>query len=643
MQIKILDQHIANQIAAGEVVSRPSSVVKELLENSLDAGATQINIEILQGGIKLIKVRDNGCGIAKEDMALALCRHATSKIRTLDDLDRIATLGFRGEALASISSVARLSLISRNANATAGWKIVAEGNLPEAHLAPAPHPQGTTVEVADLFFNTPARRKFLRTEQTEFNHIAEVVRRIALSRFDVAFYLRHNNKEVLALNVATSLPEKEARVAAIFGDEFLQHAFAITTAASGLRLSGWISEPTFSRSQSDMQFFYINGRIIRDKFLGHAIKQAYHDVMYHDRQPLLILYLEIDPELVDVNVHPTKNEVRFRESRLVHDFIVRSLREVLASGRGGVLQPAFASLGAEPVTTEMLANNTLVHVHSQSISSCDNMQTNVNSDTNAVINERQGKFATMSQYERQRLSQGYVKPFAKPINIEAPAAVYADMLQFANIEQEQLALDNVVTEVPLQQPLGVALGQILGAFILAANHKGLVIVDMHAAHERINYEKLKQGFFTNNILQQTLLLPVNLNLTTPEINFATEHLEVMLRFGFELKITGPNSLAIYSVPVLLQDGAINQMVTDLIADLMVAGVTSNWEALANSVLVRLACHKSVRVNRILSLTEMNALLREMEQTERVDQCGHGRPTWVQLTQSDLDKLFLRGR
>lgn len=610
MRIKILEQHLANQIAAGEVVSRPSSVVKELLENSLDAGATQIDIEIQQGGIKLIKIRDNGVGIHKDDLVLALCRHATSKIKDIEDLNHLTSLGFRGEALASISSVSRLTLISRSTGATAGWKINVAGKVDEVQLIPAPHPQGTTVEVADLFFNTPARRKFLRTEITEFNHILEVVRRIALSHFTVEFTLRHNNKNILILKPAITAKEKEARVAEIFGKEFLQHSYAITTEASGLKLSGWISEPTYSRSQTDLQYFYINGRIVRDKFLGHAVKHAYHDVMYHERQPLLILFLEIDPELVDVNVHPTKNEVRFRESRLVHDFISRSLREVLAGGKAGAIA------ASHPINLPAAKFS------------------------NAVATQAEN---STDEYAKNTAAKKYFAEFSNSLNIAAATPVYEKMLDFVYPEPQQL---EITTERKLSeeiQPLGVALGQILGTYILAENAQGLVIVDMHAAHERINFEKLKAGYFSNSLLKQTLLLPVNLQTTSAQIAFVENNLAVFSRLGFELLVTGPESLDIQTVPVLLQDADAKELVQDLLADLLVTGNYINWEKLTNSVFATLACHHSVRANRKLSLTEMNALLREMEQTERVDQCGHGRPTWVQLKQTDLDKLFLRGR
>lgn len=603
MRIKILDQHLANQIAAGEVVARPSSVVKELLENSLDAGSTHIEIDILQGGIKLIKVRDDGCGIDKEDLELALSRHATSKIHSIEDLDHIQSLGFRGEALASISSVSRLSLISRAKGAIAAWKITAEGEHLAAKALPAPHPQGTTVEVRDLFFNTPARRKFLRTEQTEFNHILDLVHKIALSRFDVGFTLRHNAKSILHFLPATNLKEQETRVAAIFGKEFLAHALNIKTQSSGLMMHGWLATPTFSRSQADQQYFYINGRIVRDKFLMHAVKQAYQDVMYHERQPVLILYLDIDPALVDVNVHPTKNEVRFREGRLVHDFVYKSLHEALAAGTMGVV---------------------------------------VRSD-NATLP------STSPANSYSWLSKLNVPKAA--INPEASAA-YGKMLGFAKQDYAELnafANNQESSSINISEQLGTALAQIFGTYILAQNAYGLVIVDMHAAHERINYEKLKHDYFAGSILQQTLLVPVVVNLTIAQVALAEKNMDFFSRLGFTLTISGPESVNITSVPVLLQDADISLLVSDIIAELCasnslgLARSMSTWEKLSNEVLVTLACHSSVRANRVLSLAEMNSLLREMEQTERIDQCGHGRPTWIQLSMDDLDKLFLRGR
>jgi DNA mismatch repair protein MutL len=585
--IKVLDSQLVNQIAAGEVIERPSSVVKELIENALDAGATSIHVDIEQGGSKLIRIRDNGCGIRKQDLLLALSSHATSKISLFEDLDSLTTLGFRGEALASISSVARLNLTSKTQDSGAAWKVSVAGTINGATLAPAPHPQGTTVEVRDLFFNTPVRKKFLRTAATEFSHIEEIFRQIALSRPDVQLTLTHNGKEILFLKTAQTLREIEARVAAIFGDEFLKHSLTIETKAVGLDLTGWVSEPTFSRSQADLQYYYVNGRIVRDKYISHAVKQAYQDVIFHGRHPVILIYLAIDPAQVDVNVHPAKSEVRFRESRLVHDFIYQSLHNVLAGGKLKVAAPS-TSYG-----NYVERKQDFIEIQAQ-----------------------QEKFVTAPQLESQN--------------------VYASMVSL------QPSSEEIITQVT-SLPLGSALTQLHDTFIVAKNDDGLILVDMHAAHERVNYEKLKNSFYSSAIEQQILLLPIDVRLHAAAIAFLEHNDQMLQRFGFDYVITGPETIAIHAVPSLLQHAPIAQMVGDIIADFMTEASTASWEEALNSILVTMACHGSVRANRQLSIPEMNALLREMEATERSSQCGHGRPTWIKITFEELNKMFMRGR
>lgn len=593
MNIKILDSHLVNQIAAGEVIERPSSVVKELLENSLDAGATEINIEIESGGSKLIRIRDDGCGIIKDDLVLALRPHATSKIQVLDDLEHIDSLGFRGEALASICSVARFKLISRSADAACGWQIAGEGTSQFSQLQPGSHPVGTTVEVYDLFFNVPARRKFLRTQQTELNHILEIINRLALSRFDVGFLLKHDGKVILQLNPATAQKEKTARVGKIVGSEFVKNALAIDAGLTGLHLTGWISQPTHTRSQADLQYFYINRRVVRDKILSHAIRQAYQDVIYQQRYPVAVLYLNVDPELVDVNVHPTKAEVRFRESRLIHDFVAKSIKEALAVGK-----------------------------RSTDITVTDTVSTHYHPPIKHDFIATQQDFTT--RFKQQLL----------PLVAAEENVVY---------EKVTVPSEVPIAQKALSMPLGFALAQLFNIYILAQNEAGLILVDSHAAHERINYEKLKKAYDTAVISAQTMLLPITIILNQTEINCLETNLEILQKLGFDVTRSGPEKILVRTVPALLQEADIEQLIRDVIADLLTHESCDSVVKSINKILATMACYGSVRANRRLSIEEMNALLRELETTEHSDQCGHGRPTWIQLSMSDLDKLFLRGR
>ena len=601
-RINRLSPRLANQIAAGEVVERPASVLKELLENSLDAGARRVDIEVEQGGKKLLRVRDDGGGIHKDDLALALSRHATSKISRPEDLAAIASLGFRGEALASIGSVSRLELSSRAAEADSetGWTVRAEGQQMETSLAPCQHGVGATVEVRDLFFNTPARKKFLKTERTEFGRIDEVLKRLALSRFDVQFNLRHNQRTVHELRPALDELDQRRRIGLVCGPAFLENSVEVDQRAAGLRLWGWISLPAFSRSQADLQYFYVNGRIVRDKIVSHAIRQAYQDVLYHGRHPAYVLFLELDAAAVDVNVHPTKHEVRFRDSRLVHDFLFRSLHRELAD-----VKPEAQVTDQVPPATSREASE-------------------------------RGSFETWSETRAQTASQT-----ALPLRDAAPVREPGGEYRFAAQTPEQYAkLFGGGEELP---PLGYALAQLHGVYILAQNRDGLIVVDMHAAHERITYERMKQALDGESLRRQNLLVPLSLAVSEAEADCAEAHREGLLALGLELERVAAESVVVRQVPALLKDGDIERLVRDVLSDLLEFGSSDRLENRRNELLSTMACHGSVRANRRLGIDEMNALLRDMEATERSGQCNHGRPTWVWQSMDELDKLFLRGR
>ncbi len=584
MSIRKLPAQLVNQIAAGEVVERPASVLKELLENSLDAGARKIEIEVDAGGLKLCRVRDDGSGIPKDELEIALDRHATSKISSLEDLDRVATLGFRGEALPSIASVSRLALTSRVEGVDSGWRVRVEGGRPEAGQ-PAPHARGTTVEVRDLFYNTPARRKFMKTERTEFGHLDKVARRIALSRFDVAFRLVHNQRAVMDLRAAADQSAMDRRVREVCGGEFVDQSLFVDHQASGMRLWGWLGLPTFSRSQADLQYFYLNGRMVRDKVVSHAIRSAYADVLYHGRQPAYVLYLEMDPGGVDVNAHPTKHEVRFRDSRAVHGFLSSTVDRAIAETRPREGGAGSARLAAPLPTAPEAQQSMGFHV------------------------AERGALAAFAE-------------FARP----APGVP-----------------DAVPDPDAGDWPLGTALSQLHGVYILAQNRQGLVLVDMHAAHERIVYERLKQAMGEGAVRAQPLLVPVTLRTSRAEADLAEAHERDLGRLGFEIRRTGPESLSIRKAPAILADADVETLVRDVLSDFASHGQTRRVEETVNGLLSTMACHGSVRANRRLTIPEMNALLRDMEQTERSDQCNHGRPTWTQLRLDELDRLFLRGR
>ena len=615
-QIKRLSPRLANQIAAGEVVERPASVIKELVENSMDAGASRIDIDIEAGGVKLMRVRDNGVGIEQEDMPLALSRHATSKIIELDDLENVRTLGFRGEALASISSVSRLTIMSNTEEQGAGWKAQTEGRDMGVEVSPTPHLRGTSVEVRDLFFNTPARRKFLRTEKTEFNHLEEVVKRQSLSRFDVGFYLNHNGRAIHALKPCASQLERERRVASVCGPAFMQNALHIDTEAAGLKLWGWVALPTFSRSQSDLQHFFVNGRVIRDKLVTHAVRQAYRDVLFHGRHPAFVLYLEVNPSIVDVNVHPTKHEVRFRDGRTVHDFLFRSLHRLLAEVRPeDQLAPA-------------------------SINSAEGQQGGIA----AGEFQQQQTIAWRADTTPQR-------PGQSPASFREQAAGYSALYgrgeNVGSHGRSAGALGSGATMAPQEDgevpPLGYAIAQLKGIYILAEGEHGLVLVDMHAAHERITYERMKTARQGVGIQSQPLLVPESMAVSQREADCAEESSNVFHDLGVGIERAGPESLVVREIPVILQDSNVEQLVRDVLSDLIEHGSSDRIEAHIDEILSTMACHGSVRANRRLTIPEMNALLRDMEETERSGQCNHGRPTWTQLSLDELDRLFMRGQ
>jgi DNA mismatch repair protein MutL len=621
-QIQALPDHLISQIAAGEVVERPSAVVKELLENALDAGASQITIRLDEGGVKRIAINDNGRGIEKEQLPLALARHATSKITSLADLESVATLGFRGEALASIASVAQLSLTSRTATASHAWEIR------EGVIHPASGAVGTTVDVQDLYYNTPARRKFLKSEQTEFSHCSEVVRRIALARPDVAFSLTHNGKASEHWNVS----EFAKRSAQILGNNFAQARLALDENAGPLRLHGFIGLPTAAKGRADAQFFYVNGRFVRDKVLTHAVRAAYQDVLHGDRYPAYVLALDLDPTLVDVNVHPSKIEVRFRDSRAVHQMVFHAVHNSLAqtSATGANLTNAGAA-------ADFPADSPL---HAQG-----------GPNRSAAVPE-QSRQQAWSQGSQGTFNDYFVEQNRNPYSFPPPASE-STTAPAASASSTTGNFSNTVGTAPLRPaqnsdfPLGFALAQLHGIYILAQNTQGLVLVDMHAAHERILYEQLKTALdqqAAGQALQiQQLLIPITFHADGAEVDCATENQSLLQALGFEVAILSPVTLGVRAIPMLLNSADPQTLVRDVLRDIREFGASRLLIERRNELLGTLACHTAVRANRILSTPEMNALLRQMESTERSDQCNHGRPTWVQVAINDLDKLFLRGQ
>ena len=581
MPIHQLPELLINQIAAGEVVERPSSVVKELLE---------------QGGKRLVRVVDDGDGIAKEELVLALSRHATSKISSLDELQAVESMGFRGEALPSMASVTRLIMTSRTGDAEHAWQVKAANGEIEAAV-PAAGATGTMVELHDLFYNVPARRKFMRTDRTEFSHVDELLKRFALSRPDVGFQLQHNNRIVRRFPPVQTEKEMSGRLAAVLGSEFVDHALEINEQRGSFALHGWVAEPRYNRSQADRQFFFVNGRMVKDRLVAHAIRQAYRDVLFHGRHPAFVLFLEIPFSAVDVNVHPQKHEVRFRDSRAVHNFIFATLNHRLAS----------AGVGAGA-----LRPGTEIHQPGNAMSMRD-------------WAEHQPAMPISVSDQIQSYAQLVSSPLAG-IGVTAGAAMPP--------------ADESSGEIP---PLGFALAQLHGVYILAQNQHGLVLVDMHAAHERITYERLKAGLQESGIRSQNLLVPVTVHVSEREADMVEEHAASLEALGIECDRSGPQTLLVRKVPTLLQHSDMGRLLQDVLAELASDGKSLKIESEMDEILSTMACHGSVRANRILNIAEMNSLLRDMERTERSAQCNHGRPTWVQLDMQSLDRLFLRGR
>ncbi len=585
MAIRLLPSQLIDQIAAGEVVERPASVVKELVENSLDAGARSISVEIGGGGARLIRVVDDGVGIAREELPLALARHATSKIASLDDLEALTTLGFRGEALPSIGSVAQLTVKSRTRDAEHGFSIMCDGGeIGDAR--PAAHPQGTSIEVRELFFNTPARRKFQRSERTETGHVDATIKNLALARFEVAFTFISNDRVVFKLPAALDRTAQEERIVALCGAEFLEHARYFERAIAGVKIAGWLAAPAFSRSQPDLQFTFVNGRFVRDKVLRHAVRLGYQDVLFQTRQPAFVVFLEIDPRRVDVNAHPAKLEIRFRDSSLVHDFVFRTVEAALASTiESAEVHPA------PPVSAADLG---------------------VRRETSAA----------------QR-------------GLELPAVTVREQVPLYHRLHERIGRSPQPTaDVP---PLGFALAQLGGVYVLAENRDGLIVVDMHAAHERVMYERLKRTLHEDKLKAQPLLVPITVAVAEHEADLAEQQASELAVLGFDLARRGPTQLAVHALPLLLEGVDVEPLVRDLLSDLAASEGVVRVEAALNELLATMACHAAVRANRRLTVPEMNALLREMEQTERSEACNHGRPTWTQFTLGELDRLFLRGR
>ncbi len=607
MSIRLLPDQLISQIAAGEVVERPASALKELLENSLDAGASEISVSLIQGGVKQLKVIDNGSGIAQDDLAMALTRHATSKIFSLEDLENVASLGFRGEALASIASVSRTQISSRALDTKHAWRIASEGSE-LAPLVPVGLDVGTIVEVNDLYFNTPARRKFLKQEATEFGHCEAAFERVALSRPDVTFTLQHNNR-ALSRYVAA---EPNKRFAEVLGAEFSAESIAIDEVAAGLQLTGVIAKPTYNRNSRDTQYVYVNGRFVRDKLLSHAIRQAYQDVLHHDRHPAYVLFLTLDPNLVDVNVHPAKTEVRFRDGQAVHRFIYHALHKALATPTGV----------SNAVTASQAAHNPFATLNSNYLQ--------YQSQINLNANQPNSFYETLFEN-----SQNNPKINALGANIHAASG---DAVLDAN---------DSVNEFSLGFPLGFAVAQIHGVYILAQNTAGLVVIDMHAAHERIMYEQLKNALDTKKVPMQPLLIPVSFNADRLEVATVNEELATgadnLRQLGFDIAVLSPSTLAVRAVPTMLQNANAVQLARDVLKDLREYGASRALTERRNELLGTMACHAAVRANRILSIPEMNALLRDMEATERSGMCNHGRPTWFQVSMSDLDKMFMRGK
>ena len=614
-----LDDRLINQIAAGEVIERPASLLKELLENSLDADADRIDVEVERGGMKRIEVSDNGVGIKRNELGLALSRHATSKLSRFEDLYQINSLGFRGEALPSIAAVSKLRIASRTANADSAFEVQCNGGQMSEDPIPVAREPGTTIEVTDLFYNTPARRKFLRAESTEFKHIDQNIRKLALSRFDVGFRLTHNDKVSLDCPAAFEDAARLARVSKICGQEFAENNVVFNSEQSDISLQGWLGLPTFSRSQRDLQYFYVNGRAIKDPLISHGVKRAYADVMYAGRQPAFVLYMSLPAGSVDVNVHPAKTEVRFKDTRQIHDFIYRTLSKVIADLRPGDNLP--------PARTQLTA-------YSAGFGSAQ-----------AVENKPPSSqaYSSLANYQAGQHRPGGQAAFrfdaAEQIGAYKALHGQPGLDNAEGIEDRQERVSPSET-IP---PLGFALAQLKGVYILSESADGLILVDMHAAHERTTYEQMKQTFAAESIEQQPLMVPIQLEVPAPHRVTALENSAVFSRFGLLIEAQGETGLLVRQLPMVLSNSDVPALIKDVLSDMAELGVSDRIEQTIHEILATRACHGSVRANRMLSLPEMNALLRDMERVERSGQCNHGRPTWVAVSIDDLDKWFLRGQ
>lgn len=599
-KIKALSEALANQIAAGEVVERPVSVVKELLENALDSGATEIEVSIEEGGEKSIQVVDNGRGIPKDELFLAVSRHATSKIATYEDLTQVATLGFRGEALASISSVSRFEIVSRPVTEANAWRLKSDGGARWSDPEPIAGKLGTRVKVDDLFFNTPARKKFLRVARTEFGHIDELVKRAMLSRMDVSFKLIHNHKVVRQVEAAKTPADQARRLAKLMGETFVDQSMHIHYDAQDLTLRGWVGLPTFNRAQTDMQYVFVNGRIVRDRLLFHALKQAYADVLYNGRHPVYVLFLEIPVDQVDVNVHPAKYEVRFANGRWVYDFIRRSVKDAV---RQPLTQADINQVDSQP----------------------------------GMESTRPGTFTAQQNSSLSTLNNQAYFDFQKPSmeRVEERTSLY-------QVETSKHVTSSIPADSSMP-PLGFAKMQLHGVFILAENAQGLILVDMHAAHERIVYERMKQQWQKQRLISQPLLVPIVITLDVAHMLAWESHQAWWSQLGFEFEALGPQQLKVTAVPSILAKASIEQLVQDVLSDSAAEGDSQRIDEYINALLSTMACHGSVRANRALTVAEMNQLLRDMEATPASSQCNHGRPTWVQLSMKQLDALFMRGQ
>ena len=616
--IKPLPELLINQIAAGEVVERPASALKEILENSIDAKATKISVQLLQGGIKQIRIVDNGVGIGRDDLVPALTRHNTSKISTLEDLQNISSLGFRGEALASISAISVLTLTSQRANQEHAWQVQVNGKM-VTQPQPASLTQGTVVDARDLYSNIPARRKFLKTEATEFAHCEDVFKRIALVQPNIEFSLQHNEKLRHQFHIA----DVHQRVESVLGSDFIQSVSFINEQAADIRLHGVVASPAYSRASRDMQYFFVNKRFVRDKLIAHAVREAYRDVLHLDRHPGFVLFLEINPADIDVNVHPTKAEIRFRDPRALHQFVFHSINKALAAPSGTV-QADLTGLVApktipqypkhQPASSGKIAQP--IHFYQSLFTIDDSNLLRENVVTNSFRTERQNTVESVAEKSTSYL-------------------------------QEQEETSQSITPAMLERqdlpPLGFALGQLHGVYILAQNASGLVIVDMHAAHERIMYEKLKTAMDSHASAVQPLLIPLTFETDRMNVIFVEENTELFNEFGFELAVLSPTTLAVRAVPSILDQSDIVKLTEDLLKEMREFGLSQLLTAKRNELLATMACHGAVRANRNLTIAEMNALLREMETTERADQCNHGRPTWFEMSMTHLDKLFMRGK